>query len=1206
MKSFLGLVLFELKMRLKSFNILSFAFITFVSAVLFGLGSVGAIGSVQIQFGVSSRLAMNSPVALHLMTCILGMMIFFVNAYPFGEGIDKDYETKFHQIIFTKPISKELYLLWKYCSGMILALFFALLIPFTLYLTSHLPIINELFLIDNKVLYYLYPVLVILLPNTLFGAGLVLLIITKTKRLAPVNLGLLFVFISMPLLSILASNLDLSETLAYFDPFALHASTHAIRYWSVAQQTTELIPLEGPLLINRLIWSSLGVAMFLISLKRFTILEGDQKTLKIEPSVLPKKRFLAKNGLQFFQVTPNSLRTLIALSKFELKQITKNKQFLLVLLTSVFVTLTSLSNLDELFSMPSWPLTSVLINHIAPLFTFFMMIITASFAGEIVWRDKERKLHEVVAVKPLSNFTFFLSKLLALCGLQLLLFTGLMALLIAYQAYNSYFNFELSLYLRTFYFYMFVPLILFNILALFIQIISPNKNLGAVIIFAFWWATSQLPTIGLDHILYRFGHIPVGPYTDLNGYANSLYPFTVMALYWGCLYLLLAKASIIIWPRELALSKRERLLKLSWSRITRKEKTLSVVLGSCFILLGAHIFYNTNTLNYYQSPKQKNRAQALYELNYKAFQYRPIPTHHHLSIEMAFDPHNRQIVAESQIVYRNNNSLPVDEFLMRFKQGVIVHELKWSRPVEKLKYDPKTRFHLMRLNPPLMPGEELIMDIHSEAIYRGFQNTGIFTTLNAKYSYFGVDEFLPTFGYSSILEMTEEAQRIKEGLPKDVTLAPANNQRALYETYLPGVSSWATAEIKISLPETHQAFFPGKLIKNVSQKGFNHFTYKTERKTLPFFTMATGDYEVLKDSWNSIDLEIHYYHSHDWNIDRMMEGMKHSLELFTQEFSPYQFDSLTLVEIPNYSRFAQALPGLISFSEGIGFTTRVDLEDEEAIDFPYYIVAHEVAHMWWAHQVIGADVEGATMLSESLAQYSAYLVMEERYGRHMMRRFLRHELHGYLNARSRTSRKEFPLAYTDNSPFIHYQKGGLVFYALSYFLGKDRVNQVLREFINRYAFQGPPFATSIELVEDLIKAAPEDYQQMVRDLFYQITLYDMHTENILVRQENDLSYTAIIKGKVEKFYADEWGNELKAPLNDHIPVLLFDEDGKIVYDKPHLITDRDVHIELNLDEKPYSGGIDPLNILIDKSPRRNSVDVDFEQGLINQQMDNHD
>jgi hypothetical protein len=39
------------------------------------------------------------------------------------------------------------------------------------------------------------------------------------------------------------------------------------------------------------------------------------------------------------------------------------------------------------------------------------------------------------------------------------------------------------------------------------------------------------------------------------------------------------------------------------------------------------------------------------------------------------------------------------------------------------------------------------------------------------------------------------------------------------------------------------------------------------------------------------------------------------------------------------------------------------------------------------------------MLSESMAQYSALMVMEKEYGRDMMRKFLKYELESYLRGR---------------------------------------------------------------------------------------------------------------------------------------------------------------------------------------------------------------
>ena len=44
------------------------------------------------------------------------------------------------------------------------------------------------------------------------------------------------------------------------------------------------------------------------------------------------------------------------------------------------------------------------------------------------------------------------------------------------------------------------------------------------------------------------------------------------------------------------------------------------------------------------------------------------------------------------------------------------------------------------------------------------------------------------------------------------------------------------------------------------------------------------------------------------------------------------------------------------YSESVGFIANLNHPDD--IDMVYYIVAHEMAHQWWAHQVIGANMRG--------------------------------------------------------------------------------------------------------------------------------------------------------------------------------------------------------------------------------------------------------
>src|SRR5476651_2088059 len=131
----------------------------------------------------------------------------------------------------------------------------------------------------------------------------------------------------------------------------------------------------------------------------------------------------------------------------------------------------------------------------------------------------------------------------------------------------------------------------------------------------------------------------------------------------------------------------------------------------------------------------------------------------------------------------------------------------------------------------------------------------------------------------------------------------------------------------------------------------------------------------------------------------MMTAMRATLDYDQANFSPYQFRQLRFLEFPAPAgAFAQSFAGTVPWSEGLVFIADAK-SDPSRIDMVTYVGAHELGHQWWAHQVIGADEQGATMLDETLAQYSALMVMKHMYGPDMIRKFLKYELDRYLRAR---------------------------------------------------------------------------------------------------------------------------------------------------------------------------------------------------------------
>lgn len=388
---------------------------------------------------------------------------------------------------------------------------------------------------------------------------------------------------------------------------------------------------------------------------------------------------------------------------------------------------------------------------------------------------------------------------------------------------------------------------------------------------------------------------------------------------------------------------------------------------------------------------------------------------------------------------------------------------------------------------------------------------------------------------------------------------------------------------------------------------------------LHFFAFNSGRYEVKKEKWNDINIEVYYHKGHEYNVDRMVKSVEQSLAYYAENFSPYQHRQARIIEFPRtYGTFAQSFANTIPFSEAIGFIADVDETDEDAVDYPFSVTSHEVAHQWWAHQVIGANVQGATLLSESLSEYSSLKVLEQRYGKGQMRKFLKDALDKYLQGRTFEGKKEKPLMYNENQQYIHYNKGSLVLYTMSDYIGDKPFNNALKDFIAEVAYQEAPFANSIELVAHIKKATPDSLQYLIEDMFETITLYDNRVSKASYKALENGKYQVDIEVQTAKYRSNDQGKRIyqneagqtltqevagkkpiqSLPLKDYIEVGIFGEeekDGKkkekVLYLKKIKVTTIGNTYSIIVDEKPIEVGIDPYNKLIDIKSEDNRMKI---------------
>ncbi len=538
----------------------------------------------------------------------------------------------------------------------------------------------------------------------------------------------------------------------------------------------------------------------------------------------------------------------------------------------------------------------------------------------------------------------------------------------------------------------------------------------------------------------------------------------------------------------------------------------------------------------------------------------------------------------------------MDVIHLVFFQGerLKINALDFTQPAQLITDDMRIGVRSYRLATPLAPAAtiELAFDLERPTV--GFTNDGSTTDVVYNGSFVNGQAVLPIIGYQERGELETDRDRKKFGLAPKERMRNRDDPVGLAQNGLATDADFISFEATVGTEEDQYAIAPGYLQREWTEHGRRYFEYRMDSPILNFFAFQSARYAVKKDRWNDVAIEVYYQPGHEYNLDRMIAATKAGLDYFTAAFGPYQYKQFRIIEFPRYAAFAQSFPNTVPYSEGIGFIARVRDDDPEDIDYPYYVTAHELAHQWWGHQVPGANVQGETMLVETLAQYSALMVMKKKYGEAKMQRFLRYELDRYLLGRSTEQKKELPLALVENQDYIHYRKGSLVMYALADYIGEENLNRAIRAYRDEWAFKGPPYSNTKDLLARIRAVTPPQFQYVIDDFFDTITLYDNRAVSATAKALSDGRYAVTLKVLAKKVKAGALGKEDDAPLHDWIDIGVLDAENRPLFLEKRKIDGSAATFSVVVSGKPVRAGIDPYNKLIDRRPKDNTVAVAIE------------
>jgi ABC-type transport system involved in multi-copper enzyme maturation permease subunit len=1198
---------FEFRQRFRRISTYVYFLLLFIPAFWFTLISAGAFSSPGVNFGMGGRMLANSPYVVASLIYSISSWGIIITAALAGQATYQDVDSGSTPFFFTAPISKFDYLAGRFLGCLAVQLIIFSSIGLASWIALHTRWVDPHFIGPNRFVIYIEPYCMFVLPNLLVSTAVFFALGALTRKILPVYIGGVLFLIGYFVAVILAGDVSNSVVASLVDPYGANALDFIERYWTPFQRNTRLPPFTGLLALNRFLWLAVGFLAFVFTYWRYKmahIAEGGRGKHKQEPA---EEVPLPAQGVAFpvahltFSLR-TSLTHLFSLTRLQLSETVKNVFFgVLVLAGYGYALIVSYNNLGP-HKTPIYPVTYLVLEFVARGFRIFNLVILTFYAGDLVWRERDAGISQMVDALPVPRWVIYGSKLAALMVLQIILELVVMAAGLTVQIALGYHRFQFGLYFKE----LFInQLLIFWVLCVFtlaVHAIVNNKYLGHVVVILYYIAVIfLLPGMDWENQLYRFGQLPDFQYSDMNGYGPFVSPLLWMHLYWGLAAVMLAIMTNMFWVVGIDAGWRQR-IALAFQRLSRPSAIAFSAATLLFVAVGAWIFYNTHILNEYITSQQFEERQAEYEKTYRKYLGTPQPKITDMKLQVDLFPQQQKMNFAGTVWLENKTGKNIDEIAVTVWPYLLappVHhlikveigKLEFSGGQTLVSRDEKLGFYIYRLPAPLPPHGRIALEFALKYAFRGFANSREQTYLAGNGTQVN-DNFLPRIGYQHPIELIDPNTRRKHGLPPLPDLPKPEDVAARQKIYFQDDADWVNWETTISTSPDQIAIAPGYLEKEWVENGRRYFHYKTDAPILWGISINSARYQVMRDRWHDVNLEIYYDPQHTFNLNRMMSGMKATLDYCTQNFSPFQFHQLRIIEFPRYQVFAESFANTIPYSEGIGFITRVNVRNPAATDLPFFGTAHEVAHQWWGHQVATANTEGATFPLEGLAQYTALMVMKHHVAPESMRKFLRVELDGYLAGRSQEKNEERPLVRdTDKQAYIHYQKGGMVMYALQDYIGEDKVSQGLAAFVKDYGLKGPPFPTSLDLENHLKKVTPPQYQYLYDDLFDNITLYENRAKSASYTKLPNGKYQVNLNVELKKFRADGRGEEHQIPAHDWVDIGVTAADGHYLYLQKHKIDGDSAQISVVVDQPPYKAGIDPLNILIDRKPDDNLVRV---------------
>jgi len=1142
---------------------------------------------------ISGNVFVLSPQNITYALTILSQIAIFTTTLITANSALRDTNYDFSSLVETKPVEKSVLLLSRFVSLFVMSLIIvlsaitAVLLP-TL-LTNYDPEVYGVFNFS----YALWPIIVIIFPNLFFTVSLLFFSAVKFKTTIMTFLSGISIYIFYLLSAALLDSpmFTASDPISrgeinyasLLDPFAVSAFLEQTQFWTSDEKNASLVSLRGNFLYNRMIWLFVPfvlVASLLLKKKRKQA-DSTKKTSKNKTTKVSIQE--SKVNVKYTPKKPQfDLWSAFRCDVFlELRMTLRGMPFLLLLALVALLVIAQIINgmQNNFFVGVQYAYTSALLPYLAKPLGLVGLFIVIFFTGEMVWRAKETSFDGVLLVAPTPKWLYLISKISVMACLILIMLTLIIMIGVGYQLWNGFYAEDLHLFLSLIPIYG-LPLLLMSVLSLSIQYISINKYVGFVVSAGLLlvFKTDIAAMLGLEHNMLRFSDIGPHYYSDFSGY-----DFYFKNTFWFSIYWILVTAVITIMCYGLSKRSLDESIYSASKRLTLLLSTgglrvlqLSTLLA---VLCGSFIFYNTNILNRYITADERVQTQLDYETQLHSDKHSPMPRITDINLDVAFFPNQHKVVINGKYLLRNTGKENIDRFLITLPNTEQMFHFTLNHSYHS-KINTKLSVIEVELNKTLAPGEHIKLEFTTSLTKKGFKNADKDISLLTNGSYFHGSTLLPFIGYDADHEIQNNETRLANNLPKRTTLPKLITGKVYDKHGHENDASWINFEATVSTSSDQIGMAPGVLKKQWTENNRAFFHYKVNHKISNFLGFSSGRYKTKTVRTDKTDIKAYFHPSHDKNINLMLNTAAESLKYFEKEYGAYPFTELKLVELPNRA-FARAYPATIYLSEHVGLKEKIT-QGNGPDDFSY-LIAHEIAHQWWGHQLASAKVEGEVLLIETLADYSALMIMKKIYGERYVNNVVADSTQKYLRGRSSDVLGETPLLKMQGQRYLRYHKGPVVFNAIRHLITEGVLNKALKLLLEKKSGAIANYATSLDLLKIIKKLSDKSQHAKIDEWLSEIATYDLTISNANIETLADGKYqiTANVSGLTFKHAALK-----QQSFIHHVTVGVYSrvaEESYLLKKQTIQMINGAKKIRFIVDEAPFKIVIDPNYLFIDRN-----------------------